>query len=109
MRIVILMCLMGLSGCASLGGNAFYTYTKVGNDCSVKIDSGRVLKAGATLSINKCNITVTANSLEQGNGSISEVNNLITTLGLLITTGKVNDTTGRNHASETTVEGPRPE
>lgn len=92
MILVISLLCVGISGCASLGGNAFYTYTKVGEDCTVKIDSGRVLKAGASLSIKECDITVTANSLEQGGSSIADVNALIANIGKLLTTGKTNDT-----------------
>lgn len=88
--------LLALSGCASLTGSAFYKYTKTGNDCVVTIDSGRIMKAGATLSITDCNITVSAKSMDQGGSSIADINALLTNIGLLTTMGKTNDTTGRD-------------
>jgi len=106
MALVIFIPLLALSGCASLGGNAFYTYRKVGTDCEIKIDSGRVLKSGASLEVEGCNIKVTANSLEQGNSSIAEVQSLIATM-VLLTQGikNGNDSAGSNNPPKTETGG----
>lgn len=93
------MCCVVLSGCASLTGSAFYTYTKVGEDCTVKIDSGRVLKAGASLEIKECNIKVTANSLEQGASSLKDATELFSAVGNIFlgrAPKNVNDTPSGN-------------
>lgn len=82
--LVIILGFLALSGCASFTGSAFYTYTKVGTDCTVKIDSGRVLKAGATLKITDCNIEVSANSLEQGTSSVKDATALVNSIGGII-------------------------
>lgn len=68
-----------MTSCASLTGSAFYRYQKVGEDCIVTIDSGRVMKAGASLEIDGCDIKVTAQSLEQGGSSVADVNILLAT------------------------------
>lgn len=67
-----------LGGCASLSGNAMYTYEKVGTDCSLKVDTGRVLAAGVSVQLEDCNVTVDAGKVEQGSGnSIKDVVELV--------------------------------
>ncbi len=104
MKMLSLTLIPLISGCASLGGNALYKYQKVGSDCTVTIDSGRILKAGATLELTDCNIKVSANSLEQGNAGVGDLTNLVTVLGNLIM-GQKNDSTRSVQPTEATIGG----
>ncbi len=60
-----------LAGCSSLGGNASYTYTRTGNDCTVRIESGRNVEGPASAQITDCNVDIGAGALSQGKQSFS--------------------------------------
>lgn len=68
------------TGCAGLSGNAVYKYQKVGEDCSLTVDTGRVLAAGIAVQLIDCDVTVDAGKVEKGGNSIKDVVDL---LGLL--------------------------
>lgn len=80
--VVLLITLLTLctTGCAGLSGNAVYKYQKVGDDCSLTVDTGRVLAAGIQVELVDCNVTVDAGKVEKGGNSIKDVVDL---LGLL--------------------------
>jgi len=73
-----------ITGCAGLSGNAVYKYQKTGDDCTLTVDTGRVLAAGIQVQLNECNVTVDAGKVEQGGNTIKDVVDL---LGLLKSPG----------------------
>jgi hypothetical protein len=68
---------LALSGCASLGGGAVYTYQKTGEDCTLTVDSGRTLEAGVHLELTDCDIKVDAGKLAQGANGLHDVVELV--------------------------------
>lgn len=84
--LVALVALTGMSlgGCAGLSGNAVYKYQKTGDDCTLTVDTGRVLAAGIQVQLTECNVTVDAGKVEQGGNTIKDVVDL---LGLLKSPG----------------------
>lgn len=67
-----------IGGCASLSGNAMYTYQKTGPDlCTLKVDTGRVLAAGVSVSLIGCDVTVDAGKVEGGGNTIKDVVELV--------------------------------
>jgi len=66
-----------MGGCASLSGNAMYTYKKVGEDCSLQVDTGRVLAAGISVQLIDCDVTVDAGKVEGGGNTIKDVVELV--------------------------------
>ena len=71
-----------LTGCGGLSGNAVYKYTKTGEDCTLMVDTGRVLAAGIQVELTECNVTVDAGKVEQGGNTIGD---MVQLLGLLKT------------------------
>ena len=89
LRTPVLVALVALpalcmTGCAGLSGNAVYKYQKTGDDCTLTVDTGRVLAAGIQVQLNECNVTVDAGKVEQGGNTIKDVVDL---LGLLKSPG----------------------
>ena len=66
-----------ITGCAGLSGNAVYKYQKTGDDCTLTVDTGRVLAAGIQVQLNECNVTVDAGKVEQGGNTIKDVVDLV--------------------------------
>ena len=77
--LVALVALTGMSlgGCAGLSGNAVYKYQKTGDDCTLTVDTGRVLAAGIQVQLTECNVTVDAGKVEQGGNTIKDVVELV--------------------------------
>jgi hypothetical protein len=66
-RLAVSAGLLSLCGCASLGGNAFYTYTKTKDGCTLRIDSGRELPSGFDVVIGPdCSVSGNAGVATQG-------------------------------------------
>lgn len=65
------------TGCAGLSGNAVYKYQKVGEDCSLTVDTGRVLAAGIAVQLIDCDVTVDAGKVQQGGNTIKDVVELV--------------------------------
>lgn len=84
MKAWLLVGVLLLGGCASLGGNSVYKYQKTGDDCTLTVDTGRVLAAGIQVQLNECNVTVDAGKVEKGGNSIKDMVDL---LGLLKSPG----------------------
>lgn len=77
---LITLLALSLASCAGLSGNAVYKYQKVGEDCSLTVDTGRVLAAGIQVELVDCDVTVDAGKVEKGGNSIKDMVDL---LGLL--------------------------
>lgn len=81
MKALLLVGALLLGGCASMSGNALYTYERTGaEECKLSIDSGRVLSAGVSVQLVECDVTVDAGKVEKGGNSIKDMVDL---LGLL--------------------------
>lgn len=77
-RLIGVTLLTLLGGCASLSGNAMYTYQKTGPDtCTLKVDTGRVLAAGISVQLIECDVTVDAGKVEGGGNTIKDVVELV--------------------------------
>lgn len=61
------------TGCAGLSGNAVYKYQKTGDDCTLMVDTGRVLAAGIAVTLEDCNVSVEAPSVGQGANPVKDV------------------------------------
>lgn len=68
---------LGTTGCAGLSGNAVYKYQKVGEDCSLTVDTGRVLAAGIQVELVDCDVSVDAGKVEKGGNTIKDVVELV--------------------------------
>ena len=73
MKAWLLVGVLLLGGCASLGGNSVYKYQKVGEDCSLTVDTGRVLAAGIAVTLEECDVKVEAPSVGQGANPVKDV------------------------------------
>ena len=83
---VLLATLLSLTGCATLFGDAVYTYEKTSDDnCTIRIDSRRSLTDGATLAIVGCDVTVNARSLDANANRDLALFNLLQSVVLPIT------------------------
>jgi len=73
--LVALVALTGMSlgGCAGLSGNAVYKYQKTGDDCTLTVDTGRVLAAGIAVTLEECDVKVEAPSVGQGANPVKDV------------------------------------
>lgn len=62
-----------VTGCASLTGNALYTYKRTGlHECSLTVDSGRQLPSGYTVGIGgDCSVTGVVPVATQGNATFT--------------------------------------
>jgi len=80
---VLLACAL-MSGCASLGGNALYTYTRTGpTSCTLVVDSGRQLPGGFDVEITEgCGIRGTVPVANQGGAALT-VDQLMSLAALL--------------------------
>lgn len=65
------------TGCAGLSGNAVYKYQKTGDDCTLMVDTGRVLAAGIAVQLIGCDVTVDAGKVEKGGNTIKDVVDLV--------------------------------
>ncbi len=87
-KLLVLSCAaFTLNGCVSLTGGATYTYNRTSSDtCSLEVNTGRVLEGGVTVSLDECDVTVSAGKTTSGSNAVSDVVNLITLLGKVNTT-----------------------
>lgn len=60
-----------LAGCSSLGGNAEYTYTRTGADCTVRFESGRNVEGPVNARITDCDLDIGSGGLSQGEAAFS--------------------------------------
>lgn len=69
----ILLASLALSGCAAFQSNAKYTYQRVGDDCTLVVDSGREFAAGIDVKLTGCDVEVTAGKVSaQGGNTIRD-------------------------------------
>lgn len=78
LRTPVLVALVALpalcmTGCAGLSGNAVYKYQKTGDDCTLTVDTGRVLAAGIAVTLEECDVKVEAPSVGQGANPVKDV------------------------------------
>jgi hypothetical protein len=70
---IILLFLIALGGCSSLGGNASYTYVKTDKELKIEVESGRTLKQGFDVTINPDGtVSVITKNAEQGRPVIDQ-------------------------------------
>jgi hypothetical protein len=80
-KILSIVLLFSLTGCASFFGNASYQYVKqVDGSCEITINSGRNLPEGAFAEIENCNLKVTTPSLSQGTSQSDLASSVLTLL-----------------------------
>ena len=77
MKTLMLLCALTLGGCGGLTGNAVYKYTKTGEDCTLTVDTGRVLAAGIQVQLTECNVTVDAGKVTPGGNTIKDMVDLL--------------------------------
>lgn len=84
--LALMLWVVFLAGCASLAGNAHYTYTRSGADCTIRIDSGRNVAGPATATITGCDLVIGAGGLTQGESRVPQIDGLLQTVmqGLLL-------------------------
>ncbi len=88
LKLLLLSCAaVTATGCSALTGGATYTYNRTSPDtCSLEVDTGRVLEGGVTVSLDECDVAVSAGKTTGGSNAVSDVVNLITLLGKVNTT-----------------------
>lgn len=75
--LTAMLCSISLASCASMGGGAVYTYQKIGEDCTLTVDSGRTMEAGVHLELTDCDIRVDAGKVGQGQSQLKDVVELV--------------------------------
>lgn len=72
--IALVLAFVALGGCAYFTSpNAHYSYTRTGDQCTLAVDSGRVLAAGIDLKLTDCDVTVTAGKVESPQNDLKDV------------------------------------
>ncbi len=76
--LVVLTGAVALAGCSSLTGGATYTYSRTSAEqCTLVVDSARVVEGGIAVSLDECDVTVEAGKVTSGSNSISDVVKLV--------------------------------
>ena len=71
--LVVLTGAVALAGCSSLTGGATYTYSRTSAEqCTLVVDSARVVEGGIAVSLDECDVTVEAGKVTSGSNSISD-------------------------------------
>ena len=78
-KLLLLSCAaVTATGCSALTGGATYTYNRTSAEqCTLVVDSARVVEGGIAVSLDECDVTVEAGKVTSGSNSISDVVKLV--------------------------------